>query len=363
MKKLLVLMKRFGANKDMVLGNFGRQVRLFEALKRYGYRIDFLCADYTKREKKEVEAGGIRYFIRPWHLFRPFYFVQEAKRLIKKEQYDVIIGTSDPVLGILGSRLAAKSGKKFVYDLQDHYATYDSYRLPLVARADRKAVKDADLLLAVSETLCKEVSPSRAKPTLVIENGIDMQLFRKIGRKEARRKLDLPRKGKIIAYVGEISRTKGADVMLDAFQQVLKELPDTHLLLSGKVFDNISLKQKNLIFRELPERKEVVAALNAADVALIPNNDNLFSRYCFPYKALEYMACGLPIVATAVGDMKHLLKDYPDSLCEPGNATDMAEKIIAQLKKGKRISYAPIIRQLSWDRLAGKLHKALQQMG
>ena len=75
------------------------------------------------------------------------------------------------------------------------------------------------------------------------------------------------------------------------------------------------------------------------------------------------MACGLPIVATAVGDMKHLLKDYPDSLCEPGNATDMAEKIIAQLKKGKRISYAPIIRQLSWDRLAGKLHKALQQMG
>ena len=41
-------------------------------------------------------------------------------------------------------------------------------------------------------------------------------------------------------------------------------------------------------------------ALSAADVAVLPNINNEFSRYCFPYKLVEYMAAYFPIVATKV---------------------------------------------------------------
>ena len=38
--KILVVMKRFGANKDMVMEDFGRQIRLFEKLAKK-HEIDF----------------------------------------------------------------------------------------------------------------------------------------------------------------------------------------------------------------------------------------------------------------------------------------------------------------------------------
>ena len=63
--KLLVIMKRFGANKDMVMENFGRQIRLFENLTKK-HKIDFFCPDYTKKESKTLERNGIKYFIEPW---------------------------------------------------------------------------------------------------------------------------------------------------------------------------------------------------------------------------------------------------------------------------------------------------------
>ena len=358
--KILVLMKRFGTNKDMVLENFGRQVRLFESLKKYGYGIDFLCVDYTKKEHRNLKVKGIRYFVRPWHLLRPFYFLRELDRLIRREKYDIIVAATEPLLGIVGHLFSIKYGKRFIYDLQDHYACYDSYRIPFVSAMDRKAVKKADLVITVSETLKNEVKNIRKRTILTIPNGIDTRFLKRIGKQEARKRLGLPPKGKIIAYIGLIRGMKGARTMLDAFDRVRKEIPDAHLLLSGRVMDGIDINRKNVIFRALPVRKEVVQALYASDVALIPNEDNLFSRYCFPYKVMEYMACGLPIVATRVGDLEQLLQEYRDSLCEPSNAADMAEKLVAQLRNKRKVNYSSQLRELSWSRLAEKIHRQIQ---
>jgi len=59
-------MKRFGANKDMVIQDFGRQIRLFENLKQH--KIDFLCPDYTKKENKDITDTVYLAF------FQRFYF-------------------------------------------------------------------------------------------------------------------------------------------------------------------------------------------------------------------------------------------------------------------------------------------------
>ena len=60
--KILVVMKRFGANKDMVIQDFGRQIRLFENLKQH--KIDFLCPDYTKKENKDVKLHNMDFYIK-----------------------------------------------------------------------------------------------------------------------------------------------------------------------------------------------------------------------------------------------------------------------------------------------------------
>ncbi len=359
--KILLIMKRFGANKDMVMENFGRQVRLFEPLaKKHG--IDFFCPDYTKNESKIISRNGIKYIVKPISLFSLISFYNSLKQLIKNEKYDVIVATTDPLIGILSHHFSKKYDTPFVYDLQDNFEIYSSYKLPFVRYFDRKAIKNADIVFAVSENLKGFVSGFRKKPVYVVQNGVDLSLFKKIDKKSARKKLGLPLSGKIVIYVGEIGKAKGANIMLDAFEKVRKITSDAYLFLSGKVQSGINIKGQNIIFKELPERSDVVTALNSADVALIPNLESPFSKYCFPYKVLEYMAMGLPIVATDVGDVSLLLKKYPGSLCTPNDAEDMAEKIISRLKKPGKVNYSSDVKKLEWEVLAKKVEGIISKL-
>ena len=357
--KILVIMKRFGANKDMVMENFGRQVRLFEALSKFGHEIDFLCPDYTKHENKNVSKAGIRYFIRPYSIFSHFKFVKQLESMILQNNYEVIVGSTDPLIGILGYHYSKKFKVKYVYDMQDEYSCYDTYKIPFVKYFDRAAVKNSDIVLTVSDSLNKYISKFRKKPIYTIQNGINLDSFFKINKEKARKILRLP-KGKIMIYVGEISKFKGVDLLVDAFKKVKKKLSDSYLLLSGKIIDVVIKQDKSIIYEEYPKREEVITALNAADIAVIPNKKNVFSEYCFPYKLLEYMAINLPIVATNLGDVTLLLKNYKGSLCQPDNADDLSEKILAKLNYGKKSDYGKIVKNFEWKILAKKLNNVLK---
>ena len=182
--KILVLMKRFGANKDMVMLNFGRQIKLFESLSKLGHKVEFFCPDYKKHENKNIRKHGIEYYIRPYRISRHFKFLQDLRDLIKKNRYDYIVGSTDPLLGILGYWYAKKFNIKHIYDMQDEYSCYDSYKLPFVKHLDRKTIKKSDIVLTVSESLNRYVKRFRKKPTCTIQNGIDLSAFKKIEKKK-----------------------------------------------------------------------------------------------------------------------------------------------------------------------------------
>ena len=354
--KILVIMKRFGANKDMVMENFGRQIRLFEPLAKY-HKIDLLCPDYKKRENKDIKRLGINYYVRSYSILGHFKFIKEVKKIIKKNRYDVIVGATDPLIGILGYFYSKKFKTKYVYDLQDEYSHYDAYKIPFVEYLDRIAVKNSDVVLTVSDSLNEHVKKFRKKRTYTIQNGIDLSSFRRMGKVKARKVLKLP-KGRIVIYIGEISRLKGADVLIDAFKEVRKSVLDAHLLLSGKILNNINVNQNGIIYEEYPKRSEVIAALNAADVAVLPNKKNTFSEYCFPYKLLEYMAANLPIVSTDLGDASALLSKS-GYLCRPNDGYDMAKKLIYALKSDKKRDYGSLLKDLAWGNLAKKINRIL----
>jgi glycosyltransferase involved in cell wall biosynthesis len=353
-------MKRFGANKDMVLENFGRQIRLFEPLAKK-HIVHFFCPDYTKKESMIINQNRIKFIVRPVSLLSITKFLKSVDSTIEHGKYDVIVASTDPLIGILGNYYSKKYKIPLVYDLQDNFEIYSAYKLPMVGYLDKNIVKEANVVLTVSNELKKYISNIRRKETYIVRNGIELGLFKDINKIKARKKLNLPIKSKIMVYIGHMHKIKGAELILKAFNKVKELYPDTYLLLSGKIDNSINIKQKNIIFKKFSKREEVVLGINAADVAVLPNTLNKFTKYCFPYKLVEYMACNVPIVATDVGDVSSLLKKYKGSLCKPGDYKDLAEKIIKKFQKNEKVNYKKDVANLTWEKLSQKLDYAVKR--
>jgi len=360
--KILVLTSRYTATRDIIGEDFGRQTRLFEALKKFKHNIHFFCADYRQFEKRNTILHGIRVFIRPFGIFYFFDFISKLKEIVKKEKYDLIIGTSDPLWGTIGYFISKKYKIKFLYDLHDNYEVYATYKIPFFKYLDRFIIKNSGIITTVSYSLKNKIKNIRQKNVFVIQNGVDIDLFKSLNKKYCRKKLRLPLNSKIIAYTGSLQKSLGVQILINIFEKLRKDTPKIKLVLVGRLSANkkerLDIKKKDIIYFDALKQKDVVLVINAADVVVIPSPSNEFTKYCFPYKCVEYMACNTPIASTSLGDVKLMLKDYKDSLCKPNSEDELYKKIKVQLNKGK-IDYRKKLKNNTWDSVALKLHNII----
>ena len=359
-KKILVLMKRFGSNKDMVKENFGREIRLFEPLAGK-YDIDFVCPDYRLKERFSIRKNNINFYVVPASFFYPLPLLNFLNKIIKNERYAVIIPTTEPIIGIIGYYFARKHRIPIIYEVQDNYEIYSSYRIPFVKLLDRYVIRHSDKVFFSNYSLKDKLKFLKKDDCKVIENSIDLETFKIIPKNQARELLKIDEKIKLVTYTGHISKDRGVDNLIEAVKQLRHSDSSIFLLLSGKVDAGIDIKQPFIIYEELPKREQIVMALNASDVLIIASSDNPFTRYAFPQKLFEYMAVNVPVVATAVGDVERILKPFKGSLCRPDDIGDLKNKIKMQLKK-KSINYRKAAVKYSWSNLSKKIDEMIMKV-
>ncbi len=232
--KLLVLTSRYTANRDIIEEDFGRQTRLFSALKKFKHDIDFFVADYRKFENRNVRLHGINIAIRPFSIFCFFSFLKDLNSALKKKKYDFLIATSDPLWGIMGHIFAKRHKARFIYDLHDNYEVYATYNMPFFKYIDNFVLKNADLVTTVSFTLKDKIKSIRKNKIFVVQNGVDAKLFRPMDKLNCRRALDLPKDAKIIAYAGSIQRLQGIDLLVNVFNELKKDIKGIKLAIAGR---------------------------------------------------------------------------------------------------------------------------------
>ncbi|UCE37896.1 MAG: glycosyltransferase family 4 protein [Thermoplasmata archaeon] len=157
----------------------------------------------------------------------------------------------------------------------------------------------------------------------------------KAGKKDLRNRLGLNQDHKIILYVGRFSKVKGIDLIIRAFLDLNKEVPDVDLVLVGQGEEEgrlreliSSLRVKNVHFLRTLPHEDVPNILNCADVlAMASYTEGL------PTILLEALACGLPVVSTDVGDIGNVVtSERIGFLLKNRSKEDYKNKLTSALK-------------------------------
>ena len=135
-----------------------------------------------------------------------------------------------------------------------------------------------------------------------------------------------------ICYTGSLYKWKGVDVLISA----MKYIPNEKLLIVGggeRLEELKELAMKNhlsdrIIFAGEVPHTLIPEYLSKAKIAVLPNTAYETSKFSSPLKLFEYMAAGIPIVASDLPVFREILQNQKNALFfEPGNSQALANAI------------------------------------
>jgi glycosyltransferase involved in cell wall biosynthesis len=169
---------------------------------------------------------------------------------------------------------------------------------------------------------------------VVIPCGVDMQRFSPIDRDDARRRTGLPLDRKLVLWAGEFFRPeKRYEIVEEAMRRLAAEDPDVELvLLSGR------------------PHADVPVFMNAADVLLLTSDAE-----GSPMVIKEAMACNLPIVSTAVGDVPDVIAGTDGCYITAQDPADVVANLRRALAFGRRTSGRQAIAHMEIDAISRRI--------
>jgi glycosyltransferase involved in cell wall biosynthesis len=193
-----------------------------------------------------------------------------------------------------------------------------------------------DKIIAVSEELRTQLQNQHIKPERidVIQNGIDFSLINSETRKTTGQDLPYTNGRKVFGVIGRLFPDKGHRFFLEAFSKVRKQHPQIagFIVGAGPAKAEILRQVQDLGLEDsvflCGERSDMKAVYDRIDYLVIPS-----LREGLPYVLLEGMACKIPVLATAVGDIPLLIEDgVTGHLITPGDAALMERRMIDLLE-------------------------------
>lgn len=360
--RILVLTKRQYTGKDLLNDRYGRLYEIPEALADLGHDVQGLTLSYRLRDEGKIQLKpetktqwtSINIGPNPLGIFK---YLLNLRKIIKSFHPDLVWASSDAYHVIIARQFCSIYRTPLIADLYDNYESFTASKIPGIRKLLRSVCRKADGLTVVSRSLDNLVESQYkvACPRLVLGNAINELLFTKRNKITARELLGLPPKARLIGTAGAITDSRGITDLFEAFLKLAEVDREIWLVFAGPR-DHIPAKyhHERIIDLGIISSQQVSELFSSLDVAIICNRDSSFGEYCFPQKFYEILACNIPLVVAAVGDMAILLQTTPACLYPPGHPNILAEKILAQLHAPIRVSNIPVP---TWGDRAAELNQ------
>ena len=352
--KLLFVCKRHPQQRDLVERPYGRFYYLPQALSELGHKVRVQLCGYRRLDSVCFERNGISWSSHDFLTVGAGRVLDAVSTEVRMFQPDWIIGCSDAWAGWLAHRLSCKVGCRLAIDAYDNFEAYMPANLPLHWMW-RRAVRAADVVTAAGPQLADKLQRSR-------RHGNDVKIipmtsdpnFTPMDRKLCRKALGLPSDAPLFGYSGGWTRSRGTNLILDAFRILRGHLPSAHLVLSGQPPKH-ALSEPGVISLGYLDDAEMPQMINAMDLCCVILSDTAFGRYSYPAKLCEAMSCKVPVVVSATGAASWMLDHDTRFLARVGDAEDHARLMLANYRMREPKYVLPPSWQDSAEFLSGLL--------
>jgi glycosyltransferase involved in cell wall biosynthesis len=343
---------------DVDLGGISAYTRhLATGLRQLEQRVTLLSGSMNADPLRAVNASRVRGA--GWRRLRKALPVSSARalshslclrrqvgKLVGREALDIV---EVPDWGAEGFALAWRKPIALAVKLHTPLFVVDRYdKQPLsldkllLDWLEKQAILRADLLTSPSLSLAQIVAQQYHIPLdriHILPYPIDEKIFKPEAPSNPESETPLT-----VLYIGRLNKRKGIYTLAQAIPRVVRACPDVTFLFVGPdmpIGTTGGTHQQELIkqlaryhieervhFLPRQTRESLVSLYQTGAVCVVPSlYDNL------PFACLEAMACGKPVIASAVGGLAEIVTSGQNGLLVmPGDPEALAEQLIGLLR-------------------------------
>lgn len=146
-----------------------------------------------------------------------------------------------------------------------------------------------------------------------------------------------------VIFTGNIGQAQGLDILVEVAKKIKgRTKKEVYFNLVGdgrykaKLVHLVTENNVSEMFRFISKQpaEKIPEFLGAADVAYLGLSSSPLFKMTIPAKLQSYLACGMPILASASGEVMNIIKSAEVGLCsEAGDATSLAENLLLMVEK------------------------------
>jgi glycosyltransferase involved in cell wall biosynthesis len=336
-----------------------RVKRYAEALVAPGSRTDAIALQTGDKKKIEIINGVKLYRIQKRDFDEqggPFdYLVKMGIFFIKtsaillfnhvRYHYDIIMVHNVPDFFVFTAFIPRLFGAKVILDIHDIMPEFfcqrfdkplDSIYGKLLRIAEYCSTKFSNFVITGNDLWREKISKRDHIPlnkTIGFVNYPHLEYFKGIHYQVHSDTLS-------IIYPGHLSHHHGIDILVNAMPQVKKSVPFAVLNIFAaswipqyrdvleQLIKNLGLEE-TVIIHPPKNIYELVEFYKTADIGVVPKRGGFFASEAFSSKILDFMASGIPIIASRTTIDEYYFDDSQIMFFEPDNPDDCARNIIA----------------------------------
>jgi glycosyltransferase involved in cell wall biosynthesis len=366
--RLLYVCNDFGIRPDGTKGASVHVRAITRALHDLGHEVQLLNpygdagSDHPARALLQQSNAPIKHAVKPlkrWLVandlddsvardLRPLtwgpWVAERATEALADQPPDAIIERLSLFSGV-GLELAKQFDCPLIIEvnaiLSEEAREHRTLALGELAEAiERKALGEADAVVAVSQSLCDRLAKDFCDPQRVVyaPNGADPNHYDTNAWRDATRQDLGIDDGFVVGFIGSLKPWHGIEVLLEAFTKLQQQRPEARLLVVGDgpcAKDVRALAKRDdlagkIILTGAVDSEKVAQYLTAMDLAVAPYRDH-HGCYFSPMKVFESMAAGVCSVASSAGQLPELITDGEDGRLVPPGDVDALARAMTEL--------------------------------